>query len=358
MSEIALPTPDEVTLARVSEIAGQAAIIRARCLAEHDLGGAQELLRRLNAYHQYVSDRTARKALAGEQRLAELLVGQLLGPPRQGERTDLTSATVAEVAEIGEGDRGRFRALAREPELVAELVEAGVTQRSKILQAIERDRLTKVSEQPRQEEPGQPLPRWEVGVAGVEAAKTLIPPSSIDAIVTDPPYEREAIEGYADLAYFAAHALRDGGILAVMCGQFHLPEAIEALMCHPDIHYHWTLAYLTPGGQAPQIFPRKVNTFWKPVVWLVKGDYEGDWVGDVARSDVNANEKTRHKWGQSESGMTDLIDRLTRDGDLICDPYCGAGTTGVAALSLDRRFIGFDIDPAEVAVARGRLAEC
>ncbi len=27
--------------------------------------------------------------------------------------------------------------------------------------------------------------------------------------------------------------------------------------------YHWTVAYLTPGGQAVQLWDRKVNAFWK-----------------------------------------------------------------------------------------------
>jgi len=47
---------------------------------------------------------------------------------------------------------------------------------------------------------------------------------------------------------------------------------------------------------------------------------------------------------QSESGMIDLVNHLTRPNDLICDPFVGAGTTGVAALSQGRRFAGCDID--------------
>ena len=118
----------------------------------------------------------------------------------------------------------------------------------------------------------------------------------------------------------------------------------------------WTLAYLTPGGQAPHIYPRKVNTFWKPVLWFVKGELNPtDTVGDVVRSDVNDNDKQHHHWGQSESGMADLIDRSTNPGDLICDPFLGGGTTGLVATDMGRRFIGSDIDAECVNATRKRM---
>jgi DNA modification methylase len=37
------------------------------------------------------------------------------------------------------------------------------------------------------------------------------------------------------------------------------------------------------------------------------------------------------------------------------DPFMGAGTTGVVALGMDRRFIGIDIDADCVATARERI---
>lgn len=42
----------------------------------------------------------------------------------------------------------------------------------------------------------------------------------------------------------------------------------------------------------------------------------------------------------------------TRPGDLVLDPFCGSGSTGVAALQLARRFIGIDVDPRWTRMAR------
>jgi site-specific DNA-methyltransferase (adenine-specific) len=192
-------------------------------------------------------------------------------------------------------------------------------------------------------------------VASITHLIDILEPNSVDLILTDPPYEREFLPVYEDLAKLAAHVLKLGGSLMVMVGQSYLPE-ILALMT-PHMRYHWELTYLTPGGQAVQLWERKVNTFWKPVLWFVKGEYNGKWLGDVARSNVNDNDKRFHQWGQSESGMADLFDRVANQGDVILDPFLGGGTTGVVAVSLGHEFIGADIDAATVETARQCIHE-
>lgn len=178
--------------------------------------------------------------------------------------------------------------------------------------------------------------------------------SDVDAIITDPPYPEEFLPLFADLSKVAASILRPGGICAVMVGQSYLPQIIAAL--GENLSYHWALAYLTPGGQAVQLWQRKVNTFWKPVLVYVNGDYAGDWLGDVTRSDVNDNDKQHHHWGQSESGMADLIERLTKPGQLIVDPFLGGGTTAVVAHDLGRKFTGCDINEGCIATTAARFA--
>jgi site-specific DNA-methyltransferase (adenine-specific) len=50
-----------------------------------------------------------------------------------------------------------------------------------------------------------------------------------------------------------------------------------------------------------------------------------------------------------------FIKLFTREGDLVVDPFCGSGTTGVVATRLNRRFTGFEIDPVYVGAALDRL---
>jgi site-specific DNA-methyltransferase (adenine-specific) len=186
-------------------------------------------------------------------------------------------------------------------------------------------------------------------------ALKLVDAGSVDWIVTDPPYPKEFLPLYDDLAAVAAHALKDGGSLFCMIGQSYLFDVGARLA--KRLTYRWQLAYLTPGGQAAQIFPLMLNTFWKPVLWFGKGRYVGEWwFGDVASSKVNDNDKRFHDWGQSESGMLDLMRRFVRPGDTVLDPFMGGGTTGVAAKALGARFLGFERDVGSFNVAVERLA--
>ena len=169
-----------------------------------------------------------------------------------------------------------------------------------------------------------------------------------DCVITDPPYPKEFIGLYGQLAELT----KDVPLVAVMCGQSYLPEILASMVRH--LRYRWTLAYLTPGGQAVQVWHAEVNTSWKPV--LLFGKASG-WIGDVARSAVNDNDKRFHDWGQSESGMADLVERLSSPGQLVCDPFVGGGTTAVVSLKLGRRFVGCDTDAAAVETSRRRCRE-
>ena len=46
-----------------------------------------------------------------------------------------------------------------------------------------------------------------------------------------------------------------------------------------------------------------------------------------------------------------------KPGGTVLDPFAGSGTTGLAALQLDRRFTGIDLSPDFARLAAGRLAQ-
>ncbi len=184
---------------------------------------------------------------------------------------------------------------------------------------------------------------------------TEIEDESIDVIVTDPPYPKEFVDLYRDLAIFAERVLKPGGSLFAMAGQSYLPEIMK-LMDVDELKYNWMLCYLTPGGQSPQLWQRKVNTFWKPILWFTKGK-PTKWLGDVVKSNVNDNDKNFHFWGQSFSGMNDLIQRVSDPGDVILDPFLGGGTTGVACLNNLRNFIGIELNKESYDISKDRLGQ-
>lgn len=52
-----------------------------------------------------------------------------------------------------------------------------------------------------------------------------------------------------------------------------------------------------------------------------------------------------------------LMELYTYEGDLVVDPFCGSGSTLVAAARSGRDAVGYDLDPAYVKIALARLAD-
>ena len=61
-------------------------------------------------------------------------------------------------------------------------------------------------------------------------------------------------------------------------------------------------------------------------------------------------------WQQSESGMHDLVKRFVKPNDIVLDPFTGSGTTGVIALRLGCRFIGYDTDKQSIDISTFRMS--
>lgn len=55
--------------------------------------------------------------------------------------------------------------------------------------------------------------------------------------------------------------------------------------------------------------------------------------------------------------MAELLGDFTGDGDLICDPFMGSGSTGVACARMGRRFVGIEINQTYFDAACRRLEQ-
>ena len=189
--------------------------------------------------------------------------------------------------------------------------------------------------------------------ADIRDSLSDIDDNSVNFIITDPPYPKEYLPLYAGLSKVAARVLKDSGSLICMTGQSYPPEVIQLLVA--ELNYQWCMCYLTPG-QKTQLWQRHLHTAWKPLLWFVKGEYKGDWLGDDVMTSP-ANDKRFHEWGQSFDGMKNIIERLTNPNDIILDPFLGGGTTGIVAISCKRKFIGVDIEQSCIDTTEQRLKE-
>lgn len=53
--------------------------------------------------------------------------------------------------------------------------------------------------------------------------------------------------------------------------------------------------------------------------------------------------------------MQSLIEIHSNSNDVILDPFMGSGSTGEAALSLNRKFIGIELDKQYFDLAKERI---
>ena len=64
---------------------------------------------------------------------------------------------------------------------------------------------------------------------------------------------------------------------------------------------------------------------------------------------------TNHPAVMPELLAGDLIKSYSNEGDLICDPFMGSGTTAVAAEKLNRKWFGFEVSKEYHTTANNRL---
>lgn len=190
----------------------------------------------------------------------------------------------------------------------------------------------------------------------IEKAKSIAP-NSIDAIIVDPPYDKDSLKIVTAICELALIVLKQNGNLLMMVGQAHLQQFYVMMSQYEEagLKYRWHCTLAWPRGKAATVRERKMIPKTKPVVWYVKGEIEGPNVADLVIG--NGSDKRFHDWGQAAEDFETFIERATNVGDVILDPCMGGCATGIAALRKNRKFIGIDKEPSCVKLARAHIYE-
>lgn len=100
-----------------------------------------------------------------------------------------------------------------------------------------------------------------------------------------------------------------------------------------------------PAGKNPSdVWPDVVLEEWETAIW------------DLPNVKANHPEKSIHPCQFPIELAERCILALSREGDVILDPFLGIGSSAVAALRLDRQFLGFELNHDYVKEARARIA--
>lgn len=177
-------------------------------------------------------------------------------------------------------------------------------------------------------------------------------PNSIDLILTDPPYPKEYLSLWNDLAKETERVLKPSGFLIAYSGQNYLSQVLKSLNEH--LEYYW-LAGLYHKGPTAQRFEVNMWNRFKPILIYYKlpREKQDKWIEDILISE--APNKEMHEWGQSVEPLITLLETFSKPGDTICDPFFGGGSTIEACIKTKRNFVGYEIDKEVFKSVKKRL---
>ena len=79
--------------------------------------------------------------------------------------------------------------------------------------------------------------------------------------------------------------------------------------------------------------------------------------GDIPAINPMARERLGYPTQKPEALLQRIVSASSDEGDLVFDPFCGCGTTLVAAQRLKRRWLGIDVSPTACKLMKQRLAK-
>lgn len=128
--QLALPDPNRMAAAAVrTDLIPRLPALREQIRERGDVGQAEDLRRRLDAFQRYVQDRGTHDDLAAEARRTEILIGQMLP---DGRRESLARDSLV----ITKDNRARFRLMAAHEKQVEEWLGLHIVSRAAILKQI------------------------------------------------------------------------------------------------------------------------------------------------------------------------------------------------------------------------------
>ncbi len=198
-------------------------------------------------------------------------------------------------------------------------------------------------------------------------------------IITDPPYSDRTHAGHDE----QSKNRRDGaGARELGYSALSEPDAAKLAELFAKYCSGW-IVWLTDSELATFVrrqFDTLDRTTFAPVPYhhpgrsvRLAGDGPSSWTDWI----VVSRTKAQSKWGTLRGGyvagpgwddkermggkptrlMRMVVCDYSRPGELVCDPFMGAGTTGVACAREGRDFIGIEIDPAAFDIACRRIED-
>lgn len=198
---------------------------------------------------------------------------------------------------------------------------------------------------------------------------------SVDLVITDPPYESLEKHRSQGTTTRLKHSKASSNDWFQVFPNHRFKELFEELfrVLRPNRHLYLfcdqeTMFVAKPAGESAGF------RFWKPLVWdkmrmgmgyhyraryefilfFEKGKRK---LNDLGVPDVIEAQRVYRGYPTEKPVQVSelLVRQSTIPGELVADPFVGAGSTGVAAITQNRDFLGNDIHQAAIEMTTDRL---
>jgi modification methylase len=249
----------------------------------------------------------------------------------------------------------------------------------------------------------QPLPVDQILLGDCVEVLGRLPERSVDLIFADPPYNLQLrqelwrpnmtrVDGVGDawdrFDDFAAYdrftrawldgcrrVLKDTGAIWVI-GSYHNIHRVGALLLDLGFWILNDVAWIKVNP-TPQFRGVRFTNAHETLIWAQKHrgarytfnyhamkalnggrQMRSDWELPICtgRERLRVNGAKAHSTQKPEALLHRVILSSTNPGDVVLDPFFGAGTTGAVAKRLGRRWIGIECDAGYVRLASERIA--
>jgi len=161
------------------------------------------------------------------------------------------------------------------------------------------------------------------------------------------------VSGTQHVIYSVGFAMQELGFHLLNTVTWYKPNASPNLSCRYFTHSSELLLWASPERGR-----RLTHTF---NYQEMKEENGGKQMRDLWTIPTPGRQEKQHGYHPTQKPLR-LLERIVRAsscrGDVVLDPFCGSGTTGVAALLHGRRFIGVEQEPRYIELSRRRLEEC
>lgn len=136
------------------------------------------------------------------------------------------------------------------------------------------------------------------------------------------------------------------------------PNGAPALAGRNFTASHETLIWATKGKSAKHTFNYQLSKNWdSPKDKLLNPGKQMRSVWSIATTPRSEKTHGDHPTQKPLELLRRLIEVCTAEGNTVLDPFCGSGTTGVAAVSAGRTFIGIEMESQYLELSRERIDE-